>query len=90
LPAAPPIDLAFIDADKPNYLHYYEAILERLRPNGVILVDNVLWSGAVLDAAATDDNTTAIKALNDFLARDERVETVMLPISDGLTVLRKC
>jgi caffeoyl-CoA O-methyltransferase len=61
----------------------------RLRPNGVVLVDNVLWSGNVVNADASDDNTKAIRKFNDKIAADERVETVMLPIADGLTICRK-
>lgn len=87
LPDAPTIDLAFIDADKPSYAAYYEELLARLAPRGVILVDNVLWSGAVVDPDATDENTLAIKAFNDLVAADERVDAVMLPISDGLTMI---
>ncbi|HWS47291.1 MAG TPA: class I SAM-dependent methyltransferase [Acidimicrobiia bacterium] len=82
-------DLAFIDADKPNYPNYYEALLPRMRTNGVILVDNVLWDGNVVKAEADDDNTRAIRAFNDMVAADERVDTVMLPVADGLTVCRK-
>ncbi|HEY4396644.1 MAG TPA: O-methyltransferase [Acidimicrobiia bacterium] len=82
-------DLAFIDADKPNYPHYYEEVLSRLRPNGVILVDNTLWAGAVADPNATDDNTNAIRAFNDAVASDERVEGVILTLGDGLSLLRK-
>ncbi len=89
LPADESIDFAFIDADKPNYRNYYEALLPRLRQNGVIGVDNVLWSGAVLDDKADDDNTKAIKAFNDFVASDDRVDVVMLPLADGLTLARK-
>ena len=89
LPAGTEFDLAFIDADKPNYWNYYEALLPRLRTNALILVDNVLWSGNVVNPKADDDNTKAIKAFNDKLAADDRVEKVMLPISDGLTVARK-
>jgi caffeoyl-CoA O-methyltransferase len=89
LPKDETIDLAFIDADKPGYPVYYEELLARLRPNGVILVDNVLWDGRVVQADATDDNTVAIKAFNDMVAADDRVETVMLPIADGLTLCRK-
>ncbi len=89
LPADASFDLAFIDADKVNYAAYYEAILARLRPNGVILVDNTLWHGQVLDAAATDADTVAIRAFNDAVAADPRVDCVQLPISDGLTLLRK-
>jgi caffeoyl-CoA O-methyltransferase len=89
LPSSPPFDLAFIDADKTNYERYYEELLRLLRPGGLILVDNVLWMGAVVDPAATDPNTEAIRAFNDRVARDPRVDCVMLPISDGLTLLRK-
>ncbi|MDQ1481252.1 MAG: caffeoyl-CoA O-methyltransferase [Actinomycetota bacterium] len=89
LPQEETIDLAFIDADKPSYAVYYEEILTRLRPNGVLLVDNVLWSGRVVDPDADDDNTKAIKAFNDMVAADDRVEAVMLPIADGLTICRK-
>ena len=89
LPQEETIDLAFIDADKPGYAMYYEEILTRMRPNGVLLVDNVLWSGRVVDPEADDDNTKAIKAFNDMVAADGRVEAVMLPISDGLTMIRK-
>ena len=80
--------LAFIDADKPNYWNYYEALLPHMRGNSVILVDNVLWSGRVLEADPDDENTRAIKSFNDKIAADDRVEAVMLPISDGLTMLR--
>jgi caffeoyl-CoA O-methyltransferase len=89
LPGDEVIDLAFIDADKPNYRTYYEELLRRLRPNGAILVDNVLWGGRVLDPNANDDNTRAIKEFNDFVAQDDRVDVVMLPLSDGLTIARK-
>jgi caffeoyl-CoA O-methyltransferase len=89
LPKEETIDLAFIDADKPGYPVYYEEILSRLRPNGALLVDNVLWSGRVVDPDAADDNTKAIKAFNDMVAADDRVEAVMLPIADGLTICRK-
>jgi caffeoyl-CoA O-methyltransferase len=82
-------DLAFIDADKPNYANYYEALVPRMRVNGAILVDNVLWDGRVVQADADDDNTVAIRAFNDLVAADPRVETVMLPIADGLTIARK-
>ncbi len=89
LPQEPELDLAFIDADKPSYIAYYEEVLERLRPNGVILVDNVLWFGRVADPQAQDEQTLAIRSFNDHVARDPRVECVMLAISDGLTLLRK-
>jgi len=89
LPKDASIDLAFIDADKPNYRNYYEALLSRLRPNGVIAVDNVLWGGAVIDPKADDENTDAIMAFNDYVAGDGRVDVVMLPLADGLTLARK-
>jgi len=89
LPADTVIDLAFIDADKPNYAAYYEAVLARLAPDGIIAVDNVLWSGAVLNKDANDENTQAIRAFNDMVAADDRVDKVMLPIADGLTLCRK-
>ncbi len=89
LAKAETIDLAFIDADKPNYPVYYEEILTRLRPNGVLLVDNVLWGGRVVEPDADDENTRAIRAFNDMVAADTRVEAVMLPIADGLTLCRK-
>jgi caffeoyl-CoA O-methyltransferase len=82
-------DMAFIDADKRNYPNYYDEVLPRLRPNGVILVDNVLWAGRVVEPDATDDDTVAIRAFNDQLAADDRVDTVMLPLGDGLTLARK-
>jgi len=85
----PVFDLAFIDADKTGYAGYVEEILPRLRPGGVILVDNVLWGGAVVDPACTDPDTLAIRAFNDAMLRDPRVEAVMIPLSDGLTLLRK-
>ncbi len=89
LPPEPQVDLAFIDADKPNYHHYYEEILPRLRPNGVILFDNVLWSGTVADPQNQEANTVALRALNDALVADPRVECVMLAVADGLTLVRK-
>jgi caffeoyl-CoA O-methyltransferase len=89
LPAGTQFDLGFVDADKPNYRNYYEEILKRLRPNGLILFDNVLWMGQVLDAATTDDSTRALRALNEFIIADKRVEAVMLPVADGLMIVRK-
>jgi caffeoyl-CoA O-methyltransferase len=89
LPAGEQFDLAFIDADKPNYPHYYEEVLARLRRNGVILVDNTLWGGAAADGKATDDNTKAIRAFNDAVAADDRVESTILTVGDGLTLIRK-
>ena len=89
LPDTPAFDLAFIDADKPSYPDYYEEILERLAPGGLILVDNVLWTGRVADPSADDEQTRAIRAFNDHVTDDARVDCVMLPVSDGLTLLRK-
>jgi caffeoyl-CoA O-methyltransferase len=89
LPQERSIDLAFIDADKTGYADYYEEILARLSPRGVILVDNVLWSGSVIDPAINDADTAAIRAFNDHVVADPRVTAVMLPISDGLTVIRR-
>lgn len=84
-------DFAFIDADKPNYDHYYERLLKLIRVGGVIAIDNVLWSGKVAEAAAADDvETRALQALNDKLFRDTRIDISMLPIGDGLTMARKC
>jgi caffeoyl-CoA O-methyltransferase len=89
LPRQAQFDMAFIDADKSNYRNYYEEILERLRPNGVILFDNVLWMGQVIDSSNTGADTVAIREVNQLLRQDARVETVMLPIADGLTLARK-
>jgi caffeoyl-CoA O-methyltransferase len=89
LPEGEHVDLVFIDADKENYANYYDALLPRVRQNGVILVDNTLWSGAVIDKSRDDSSTVAIRAFNDMVAADDRVDTVQLAISDGLTLLRK-
>jgi len=89
LPEDEHLDLVFIDADKENYANYYDALLPRLRVNGVILVDNTLWSGAVIDESRDDSSTVAIRAFNDMVAADDRVDSVQLAISDGLTLLRK-
>lgn len=85
LPDERTIDLAFIDADKPNYPVYWDLLVPRMRPGGLVLVDNVLWSGKVLDPSITDDDTEAIRAFNDKVAADHRVESVILPVADGLT-----
>ena len=89
LPQTPHLDLAFIDADKVSYIDYYEEILARLVPGGLVLVDNVLWSGSVIDPSKTDANTEAIRRFNDHVLADRRVECVMASISDGLTFARK-
>lgn len=82
-------DVAFIDADKPSYDRYYESSLTLVRPGGVILVDNVLWSGSVADQSNQTDATRALRALNTKIHADERVDVCMLPIGDGLTMARK-
>ena len=87
--AAGSFDIAFIDADKTNYGAYYELCLQLLRPNGLLLVDNVLWSGKVADASVQTADTLAIRALNTHVAGDPRVEASLLPIGDGLMVARK-
>jgi len=89
LPADATIDLSFIDADKTGYAVYYEELLARTRPGGVILVDNVLWGGSVVDPEARSDDVIAIRAFNDQVAADDRIDCVMLPISDGVSILRK-
>jgi predicted O-methyltransferase YrrM len=81
-------DLSFIDADKPNYDAYYEGCLRVVRPGGLILIDNVLWSGDVANPAVDNDNVRAIRALNEKIAADERVDHVLLPVADGLTMAR--
>lgn len=82
-------DFAFIDADKPSYDTYYELLLQLLRPGGLIALDNTLWSGHVADPNNRDPNTVALRALNDKLHRDERVDLSLLPVGDGLTLARK-
>jgi len=89
LPADQTIDLAFIDADKTGYLAYYNEILPRLSPTGVILVDNTLWSGQVLDAQTDDASTVALREFNEFVAGDQRCESVILTIGDGVTMIRR-
>ncbi|MDJ0787818.1 MAG: O-methyltransferase [Myxococcota bacterium] len=89
LPEEEVFELGFIDADKTRYEIYADEILKRMKPNGLLLVDNVLWHGAVVDASNQTDDTRAIRDFNERFAADERVDTVMLPISDGLTILRK-
>lgn len=82
-------DFAFIDADKGNYLAYYERCLRLLRPGGLIAVDNTLWSGDVADPANTKPDTVALRAFNDALHGDNRVDIALLPLGDGLTLARK-
>ena len=92
LRALPPdgrFDLAFVDADKEAYLDYYEELLPRLRRGGLLLADNTLWGGRVLDPEPADDDTGAIQAFNDALAADDRVRVVVLTVGDGVTMAQK-
>jgi predicted O-methyltransferase YrrM len=84
-------DLIFIDADKPNYIRYYEMAIEKLNVGGYMLIDNILWSGKVVDEKelAKDKDTQILHALNELVQQDERVENVLLPVRDGLMVVRK-
>jgi caffeoyl-CoA O-methyltransferase len=87
LPLAPAVDLAFIDADKTGYGDYYDELLPRLRPNGLLVFDNALWGGSVIDA--TEESAVALRALADRLHADARVDTVLLGVADGLLLARK-
>lgn len=82
-------DVAFIDADKNNYIPYYERLLQLLRPGGLIVVDNVLWGGQVANPAEDSDDTLAIRAFNEHVRNDKRVSLSLVPIGDGLTLARK-
>jgi predicted O-methyltransferase YrrM len=82
-------DFAFIDADKPGYVAYYERVLSLLRKGGLIAIDNVLWDGKVADMSILDEQTLAIRQLNEHLHRDERVDICLVPIGDGVTLARK-
>lgn len=82
-------DMAFIDADKRRYVEYYEMVLHHLAPGGYILADNTLWDGHVVEENVHDAQTLGIMAFNDLVAADERVEKVILPLRDGLTIIRK-
>jgi predicted O-methyltransferase YrrM len=82
-------DFAFIDADKTGYDAYYERMLKLVRPGGLIAIDNVLWSGKVVDAADTSPDTTALRALNAKIKGDQRVDCVLVPIADGIFMCRK-
>ncbi len=84
-------DLAFIDADKPAYPKYYELVIEKLNPGGYILIDNVLWSGKVVNEhdIETDKDTHLLNSLNNHITHDTRVENILLPIRDGLMLVRK-
>jgi caffeoyl-CoA O-methyltransferase len=89
LPNEPHIDLVFIDADKPNYPAYWDELVPRVRPGGVLLADNVLWSGEVVNESVANANVDALRAFNDQVAGDDRVEVVVLTAFDGLTIARK-
>lgn len=82
-------DFVFIDADKTGYDHYYEQSLKLVRSGGLIMIDNTLWGGDVADASVQDEDTIAIRKLNKKLVDDKRVDVCMLPVADGLTLLRK-
>jgi caffeoyl-CoA O-methyltransferase len=88
LPPGDQFDLAFVDADKGGYVAYYEELVPRLRPGGLLLADNTLWSGRVA-TDADDEDTVAIRAFNDHVAADSRVRVVMLPLGDGVSVIQK-
>ena len=83
-----PIDLVFIDADKRNYALYFDLVIDKMRSGGLILVDNVLWSGKIIEEAARDKSTQALRDFNTKVANDPRVEPLLLPIRDGLFLLR--
>ena len=89
LPAEPRIDIAFIDADKSSYPAYYEEIVSRLRPGGLVVLDNVFLGGRVLDPAYQEEHHQVIRRLNDQITADERMDSVMLPLRDGITIARK-
>jgi caffeoyl-CoA O-methyltransferase len=89
LPDDTSIDMAFIDADKSGYRTYYEAIIERMPSGGLVVVDNVMWHGQVVDPDDTSVDTVAIRDFNDHVAADDRVEAAMIPVGDGLTLARK-
>ncbi len=82
-------DFAFIDADKPGYLAYYERLLRLVRPGGLIAVDNTLWGGAVADPGDRDEDTLALREFNDHLLADRRIDLSLVPIGDGLTLARR-
>lgn len=89
LPAQPHLDLAFIDADKESYPEYWAQLVPRVRPGGLLVVDNVLWHGTVVDPPADDPNAHAVARFNDQVVADDRVELVVLPVADGMTLARR-
>ena len=82
-------DFVFIDADKINYLNYYQLAIELIRPNGLIAIDNTLWHGYVIDQSDTNESTVAIREINDFIRDDPRVDVSFLRLGDGTTLCRK-
>jgi caffeoyl-CoA O-methyltransferase len=89
LPPGDQFDFAFIDADKPSYAQYYEEVLTRLRPGGLVRLDNMLQGGRVVDDTASNESVTAIRQLNNAIRVDERVKVVLLPIGDGVSFVQK-
>ncbi len=89
LPDDTPVDFAFIDADKTGYLAYYEELVPRLSDHGLLVVDNVLWSGRVMDPSVFDDDTVALREFNSRVMADDRVDVVMLSVGDGVSVVRR-
>jgi caffeoyl-CoA O-methyltransferase len=89
LPTTADLDLVFIDADKPGYVDYWNELVPRVRSGGLLLADNVLWSGEIIDADPANASRTALRDFNDRVAADERVEVVVLTAFDGLTIARK-
>ena len=85
-----PWDVVFLDADKCNYLNYYNLLIDQLKPGGYILADNVLWSGKVLDDTNMDEDTVALRKFNEAVQNDPRVENVLFPLRDGIMIVRKC
>ncbi len=83
------VDLVFVDADKANYRKYYESALELVKPGGLVVIDNTLFFGRVIDPAAQDSDTVAIRELNAFLRDDDRVEISLLAVADGITLARR-
>jgi caffeoyl-CoA O-methyltransferase len=89
LPRTPHLDFVFIDADKGGYVSYWNELVPRVLPGGLLLADNVLWSGQIVDEASDDADTQALRAFNDLVLHDDRVEVVILTAFDGLTIARK-
>ena len=81
--------MIFLDADKENYINYFNCIINKLNKSGVILADNVLWSGKVIDKNQQDNTTNILRRFNDMVNNDSRVETILLPIRDGISIIRK-